>query len=158
MQSLDQYDRAILASLQENSQLNNQELADAIQLSPSPCLRRVRRLQDAGYIKGYHALLDAKRLGLTLMAFIHISMDRHTPERFEKFEKQISQYPQVLECHMIAGQTADYLLKVVVTDMEAYQQFLLQKVTGIEGITGVHSSFVMKSPVEKTALPLQHLG
>ena len=152
--ALDRYDRQILEQLQRNGRISNQELADAINLSPSPCLRRVRQLEDEGMIRGYVALLDARKLGLTLMSFIHISMDKHTPERFEAFEKTVASFPEVMECHLITGQTADYLLKVIVTDMDAYQHFLLQKLTGIKGVSGVHSSFVLKSPLIKTSLPV----
>ena len=151
---LDRYDKQILELLQKNGRMSNQELADAISLSASPCLRRVRQLEENGIIEGYFALLNARELGLSLMSFIQISMDRHTPERFETFERAIEQYPEVLECHLITGQAADYLLKVIVRDMDAYQHFLLDKLTRIEGVTGVHSSFVMKSPVNHTALPI----
>lgn len=151
---LDRYDRMILERLQQDGRMSNQELADAINLSPSPCLRRVRQLEEDGLIRGYVALLNARKLGLTLMSFIHISMDKHTPERFEAFEKTVESFPEVMECHLITGQSADYLLKVIVTDMDAYQQFLLQKLTRIKGVSGVHSSFVLKSPVIKTALPV----
>jgi Lrp/AsnC family leucine-responsive transcriptional regulator len=151
---LDRYDRMILEQLQQHGRISNQELADAINLSPSPCLRRVRQLEEEGLIQGYVALLNARKLGLTLMSFIHISMDKHTPERFEAFEKTVAGYPEVLECHLITGQSADYLVKVIVRDMDAYQQFLLQKLTRIKGVSGVHSSFVLKSPVSKTALPV----
>lgn len=151
---LDRYDRQILQILQKHGRISNQELAEAIKLSPSPTLRRVKQLEEAGLIDGYVALLNAKKLGLTLMAFIGISMDKHTPERFNALESTLSQYPEVLECHLITGQSADYLLKVIVKDMDAYQQFLLQKLTRIEGVTGVHTSFVMKSPIKSTALPV----
>ncbi|BCD99627.1 Lrp/AsnC family transcriptional regulator [Marinagarivorans cellulosilyticus] len=143
---LDSYDRQILLALQRNGRMTNQELADQINLSPSPCLRRVRQLEDSGLIEGYRAQLNARKLGLTLMAFIQISMDKHTPERFNAFEECVVAFPEVLECHLIAGQSADYLLKVIVKDMDDYQQFLLQKLTTIEGVSGVHSSFVLKSP------------
>lgn len=151
---LDRYDKQILQALQNNGRLSNQELADQIGLSPSPCLRRVRRLEEAGLIAGYRALLNARALELNLMAFIHISMDRHTPERFSNFEHHVASYPEVLECHLITGQEADYVLKVVVADMDAFQSLLLERITRIEGVTGVHSSFIMKSPVAKTALPV----
>lgn len=151
---LDRYDHLILAQLQRHGRITNQELADAISLSPSPCLRRVRRLEEAGLIDGYVALLNARKLGLTLMAFVQISMDKHTPERFATFEAKVTDCPEVLECHLIAGQSADYLLKVIVKDMDDYQQFLLQKLTRIEGVSGVHSSFVLKSPINGTALPV----
>lgn len=152
--ALDRYDRLILEELQRNGRISNQELADAISLSPSPCLRRVRQLEEEGMIKGYVALLNARKLGLTLMSFISLSVDKHTPDRLESFERAVASFPEVMECHLITGQSADYLLKVVVTDMDAYQQFLLQKLTRIEGVSGVHSSFVLKSPVVKTALPV----
>ncbi|MCG8314536.1 MAG: Lrp/AsnC family transcriptional regulator [Pseudomonadales bacterium] len=152
---LDRYDRAILETLQRDGRISNQELADSIGLSPSPCLRRVRALEDSGLIDGYVALVNARKLGLTLMSFIHISMDKHTPDRFESFESTINSYPEVVECHLITGQSADYLLKVIVKDMDGYQQFLLNKLTRIEGVSGVHSSFVMKSPVDRTALPIE---
>lgn len=151
---LDRYDQMILAILQKQGRITNQELAEAINLSPSPCLRRVKQMEEKGLIDGYVALLNAKKLGLTLMAFIGISMDKHTPERFTALEDTLASYPEVLECHLITGQAADYLLKVVVRDMDAYQQFLLQKLTRIEGVTGVHTSFVLKSAINSTALPV----
>jgi Lrp/AsnC family transcriptional regulator, leucine-responsive regulatory protein len=151
---LDKFDRDILQKLQRHGRMSNQELAEAVNLSPSPCLRRIRRLEDEGFIKGYVALLEAHKLGLSLMAFIQISMDRHTPERFTEFDKIVSTLPEVLECHLITGQASDYLLKVIVEDMNAYQYFLLNKITRIEGVSGVHSSFVLRSPVNSTALPI----
>lgn len=151
---LDRYDRQILAVLQQEGRISNQDLADRIGLSASPCLRRVRTLEEAGLIAGYRALLDARKLGLTLMALIHISMDQHTPERFENFEAQIGALPEVLECLLITGQDADYQLKVVVRDMDAYQELLLNRITRIPGVTGVHSSFVLRRVVDRTALPL----
>lgn len=151
---LDAYDRAILRALQRDGRMSNQELADTVNLSPSPCLRRVRRLEQEGIIEGYSARLSARKLDLKLMAFIQISMDRHTPERFAKFEQAIAEFEEVLECHLITGQAADYLLKVVVEDMDAYQSFLLNKITRIDGVSGVHSSFVLKSPLSSTALPI----
>jgi Lrp/AsnC family leucine-responsive transcriptional regulator len=153
-EKLDRYDQMILEILQKQGRISNQELAEAINLSPSPTLRRVKQMEENGLIDGYVALLNARKLGLTLMAFIGISMDKHTPERFSGLEEKLASYPEVLECHLITGQSADYLLKVIVKDMDAYQQFLLQKLTRIEGVTGVHTSFVMKSPIKSTALPL----
>jgi len=152
--NIDRYDREILRVLQEDGRISNQDLADRIGLSPSPCLRRVRVLEEAGIIAGYHALLDARKLGLTLMALIHISMDRHTPERFENFEAEIGAIPEIVECLLITGQDADYQLKAVVRDMDAYQELLLNRITRIPGVTGVHSSFVLRRVVDKTALPV----
>ena len=150
----DRYDRQILKILQQDGRISNQDLADKIGLSSSPCLRRVRALEESGFITGYRAILDAKKLGLTLMALIHISMDRHTPERFANFEQQVSALPEVLECLLITGQDADYQLKIIVRDMDAYQELLLNKITRIEGVSGVHSSFIMRKVVDKTALPI----
>ncbi|MBU1689373.1 MAG: Lrp/AsnC family transcriptional regulator [Gammaproteobacteria bacterium] len=153
---LDRYDRRILEVLQKEGRISNQELADRIGLSPSPCLRRVRTLEESGLILGYRALLDAKKLGYSLMALIHISMDRHTPERFANFEASVGELPEVLECLLITGQDADYQLKVIAHDMEAYQELLLNRITRIEGVSGVRSSFVLRRVVNKSALPVSH--
>jgi Lrp/AsnC family transcriptional regulator, leucine-responsive regulatory protein len=155
---LDRYDRRILEVLQRDGRLSNQELADQIGLSPSPCLRRVRALEEQGLIIGYRALVDAQKLGLTLMALVYISMDRHTPERFENFDAQVRTWPEVVECLLVTGQDADYQLKVVVRDMEAYQLLLLQRITRIEGVTGVHSSFVLRRVIEQRAVGLDALS
>ncbi|MBR9830162.1 MAG: Lrp/AsnC family transcriptional regulator [Oceanospirillales bacterium] len=147
--TLDRYDHAILDILQRQGRISNQELADRIGLSPSPCLRRVKALEENGLITGYRALVDAKRLGLNLLVLLHISMDRHTPERFENFERQIETLPQVLECLIITGQDADYQLRVLVEDMDAYHDLLLHKITRIDGVSGVHSSFVLRRVMER---------
>lgn len=152
--TIDRFDRRILEVLQVEGRISNQELAERIGLSPSPCLRRVRALEEAGIIAAYRAVLDARRLGLSLLALIHISMDRHTPERFANFEERVAALPEVLECLLITGQDADYQLKVIVRDMDAYQALLLNRITRIEGVSGVHSSFVMRRVIDKTALPL----
>jgi Lrp/AsnC family leucine-responsive transcriptional regulator len=151
---IDRYDRRILDELQRNGRISNQELAERIGLSPAPCLRRVRALEQSGLIAGYRALLNARQLGLSLMALIHISMDRHTPERFANFDKLVAELPEVMECLLITGQDADYQLKVVVRDMDAFQALLLERITRIEGVSGVHSSFVLRRVVDKTAYPL----
>ena len=151
---LDRFDRQILQVLQQDGRISNQDLADRIGLSPSPCLRRVRALEESGIVTGYRAQLNAKALGYTLMALIYISMDMHTPERFENFEKEVGQIGEVLECLLITGQDADYQLKVVVKDMDAFQELLLNRLTRIQGVTGVHSSFVLRRVVDKTALPV----
>ncbi|MEJ2361656.1 MAG: Lrp/AsnC family transcriptional regulator [Gammaproteobacteria bacterium] len=152
---LDRYDRQILRILQQEGRISNQELADRIGLSPSPCLRRVQAIEKAGLITGYRAMVDARALGLSLMALIQISMDQHTPERFDHFERAIQAIPEVIECLLITGQDADYQLKVVVRDMDAYQELLLNRITRIHGVTGVHSSFVLRRVVDKTMLPVE---
>ena len=151
---IDRFDREILAILQQDGRISNQDLADRIGLSPSPCLRRVRTLEDSGLITGYRAMLDAKKLGLSLMALIGISMDQHTPERFANLEAAIEEIPEILECLLITGQQSDYQLKVVVRDMDAYQDLLLNKITRIQGVTGVHTSFVLRKVVDRSSLPV----
>lgn len=151
---LDRYDYQILKLLQQDGRMSNQDLADQIGLSPSPCLRRVRALEEAGIIQSYHALVDAKQLGYALMAIISIAMDKHTGERFETFDEQISAIPEVLECLLITGQTADYQLKVIVKDLDHYQDLLLNRINRITGVTSVHTSFVLRKVVNTPHLPL----
>lgn len=155
---IDKTDRRILDQIQRNGALTNQELADKVGLSPSPCLRRVRALEDAGIIVRTVTILDHKKLGLALTAIILIGMDRHTPERFSQFEETIAEYPEVQECYLITGQDADYMLKVVVPDMDQYHHFLLDRITRIPGVSGVHSSFVLRRVIDSTALPLGYLS
>jgi Lrp/AsnC family leucine-responsive transcriptional regulator len=155
---LDKLDRRILQELQRDGAITNLELAERIGLSPSPCARRVKQLEDAGIIKGQATLLNPSKLQLKLTALIQISMDRHTPDRFEEFERIVNSYPEVIECLLITGQSADYQLKVLVPDMEYYQEFLLNKITRIEGVSDVHSSFMLREVKNTTALPLDHLS
>ncbi|GAA6133512.1 Lrp/AsnC family transcriptional regulator [Oceaniserpentilla sp. 4NH20-0058] len=155
MHQLDRTDRRILMEMQKNGAISNLELAEKVGLSASPCSRRVKALEDAGFIIKTVTILDAKKLGLDLLAIISISMDRHTPERFESFESKVNSFEEVLECYLITGQSADYVLKVVVSGMDAYQKFLLGKLTKLEGVTGVHSSFVMRKVLERSTLPIE---
>ncbi len=157
MLKLDKLDIRILRELQKNARISNLDLAEAIGLSPSPCARRVKQLEDSGIVAGTATLLNASKLDLKLTALIQISMDRHTPDRFEQFESKIKTYPEVIECLLITGQSADYQLKVVVPDMEHYQEFLLNKITRIEGVSDVHSSFMLREVLNTTVLPLQHI-
>ena len=154
---LDRQDKRILATLQQDGSVTNLELAEKIGLSPSPCARRVKQLEEAGFIKRKVTLLNANKLNLKLTALIQISMDKHTPDRFELFEKEVSQHPEIMECLLITGQSADYQLKVVVADMETYQEFLLNKITRIQGVSDVHSSFILREVINSTELPLEHL-
>ena len=154
---LDRLDKRILKELQADGTLTNLELAERIGLSPSPCARRVKQLQDAGVIRGQATLLNPSSLGLKLTALIQISMDRHTPDRFEAFEKIVGSYAEVVECLLITGQSADYQLKVMVPDMESYHEFLLNKITRIDGVSDVHSSFILREVINTTALPLNHI-
>ncbi len=151
---LDRIDKHILKIMQADGRITNLELADQVGLSPTPCSRRVKRLEESGLIAGHVTLLNAELLGLNLTAIIGISMDRHTPDRFEAFEKAIESMPEIIECSIVTGQTADFLLKVVVKDMQHYEKFLLGRLTRLSGVTGVHSSFVLRHLVKKTALPV----
>jgi len=152
--SLDRIDKHILKLMQGNGRISNLELADQVGLSPTPCSRRVKRLEESGLITGHVTLLDPEALGLNLTAIVGIAMDRHTPDRFESFEKAISTMPEVIECSIVTGQTADFLLKVVVRDMQHYEKFLLGHLTRLSGVTGVHSSFVLRQLINKTELPV----
>lgn len=154
---LDRIDRRILAAMQANGRISNLELADAVGLSPTPCSRRVRRLEESGVIERHVTLLNQQLLGLNITAIISITMDRHTPERFENFERRVAEFPEVLECSIVTGQAADYLLKAVLPDMAFYEDFLLGRLTRIEGVTGVHSSFVLRKVIAKTELPLDYI-
>ncbi|MAX56615.1 MAG: AsnC family transcriptional regulator [Alcanivoracaceae bacterium] len=154
---LDRTDLRILEALQSNGGLSNQQLAEAVGLSPSPCSRRVQKLEAAGIIIKRETVLDARKLGLDLTVMIQISMDRHTPERFANFEDKVASFSEVQQCYLVTGQDADYLLKVVVPDIDAYQHFLLNQITRIEGVSGVHSSFVMRRVVDTAALPLNYV-
>lgn len=154
MVDLDRTDKRILELMQANGRISNQELAEKVGLSATPCSRRVKRLEEEGVIDQYVTLLNPEVLGLSLTAYLGISMDKHTPERFEHFENTVADYPEVLECSIVTGQSADYMLKVVVQDMQHYERFLLGRLTCIEGVTGVHSSFVLRKVVNQTALPV----
>jgi Lrp/AsnC family leucine-responsive transcriptional regulator len=155
---IDAHDLKILTELQADGGLSNQEIADRVGLSASPCSRRIRELELDGVISERVARLSPVRLGLDLTVLIHIRMDRHTPDRFDNFEAVVGGYPEVLECYLITGQEADYQIKVVVPGMEEYQRFLLEKLTRIEGVIGVHSSFVLRKAIDTTRLPLTYLA
>jgi Lrp/AsnC family leucine-responsive transcriptional regulator len=155
-QVLDAFDLKILVELQADGGRSNQEIAERVGLSPSPCSRRIRHLEETGVIKERAVRLDPVKLGLDLTVLIHIRMDRHTPERFEQFEAVVRKHPEVLECYLITGQEADYQLKIAVPNMDEYQRFLLNKITRIDGVIGVHSSFVLRKAIDTTALPLAY--
>ena len=143
--------------MQQHGRISNLELAELVGLSPTPCSRRVKRLEDSGLIGAHVTLLNQSMLGLKLTAYIGISMDRHTPDRFEAFEEEVKSYPEVMECSVVTGQSSDYLLKAVVADMEYYERFLLGRLTRIPGVTGVHSSFELRRVVQRSELPLDHI-
>ncbi|GLR69362.1 AsnC family transcriptional regulator [Agaribacter marinus] len=149
---LDDTDKAILRHMQNNGRITNLELAELVNLSPTPCARRVKRLEESGIIDKTVTILKPQMLGLNLIAMVGISMDRHTHDRFITFENAVKNMPEVLECMVVTGQTADFLLKVIVRDMQHYETFLLNKLTKLEGVVGVHSSFVLRDVICRTAL------
>ncbi len=157
MIEFDRTDLKILAHLQENAGLSNLELAEQVGLSATPCARRVRRLEADGVIRQRVTLLDQKALGLSLTAHIGVTMDRHTPDRFEQFETTVFGLPEIISCAVVTGQSADYLLTAVVRDMVHYEQFLLGNLTRIPGVSAVHSSFELRRVVNRTSLPLPNL-
>ncbi|MDR3504045.1 MAG: Lrp/AsnC family transcriptional regulator [Legionella sp.] len=155
--TLDRIDKKILEILQANCQISNQELAERVALSPSSCLRRVSLLMDHGYIKKQVALLEPEKLGLNLTVIILVGLNSHQPAVMAQFEEHIRFLPEVVQCYLITGQSADYLLKVIVPDLNAYQAFLLEQLTRINCVSSVHSSFILRTICETTALPLEHL-
>lgn len=154
---LDRLDRKILTLMQQNGRISNLELAESVGLSPTPCSRRVKRLEESGIIRRHVTLLDADSLGLSIKVIVSVSMDRHTPDRFDNFAKQIAQFPEVVECSIITGQEADLLVTAYLPDMSFFEEFLLGRLTGIDGVTGVRSSFVLRKMIDRTDLPLDHV-
>lgn len=150
---LDAIDRKIIACLQENARISNVELAEAAGLSPSPCLRRVRALEDAGVIKGYVALVDPAVVGMHVNIFVRVSLERQTEEIIDKFERAIGNRREVMECYLMSGDT-DYHLRVVVPDLLSYEQFLKNHLTRIPGIANIKSSFALRQVTYRTALPI----
>ncbi len=140
---LDRIDLKILRLLQGNGRISNLDLSRRIHLSPAPCLARVRRLEQAGYISRYRAQLNPELLGMSLLAFIEITLDRTTPDVFEKFKQAVQEVPEIEECHMVAG-GFDYLVKVRSADMEAYRKILGEKVVTIPGVLQTHTYVVME--------------
>lgn len=150
---LDAIDRRILDRLQRNGRMANVDLAREVGLSPSPCLRRVRDLEDAGVIDRYAAVLDPKAVGLTLSVFVQVTLERQIETALEAFERIVATRPEVMECYLMTGD-ADYLLRVVVADVSAYEQFLKNQLTRIPGVASIKSSFALNRVKYETALPL----
>jgi Lrp/AsnC family leucine-responsive transcriptional regulator len=155
--SIDRFDQKILHELQKNGDLSNQELAERVGLTAAPCSRRVKALEESGVIRDRVVRLNERAIDLNLFALLHISMDKHIPERFEEFERTVQALPEVMECYLITGHDADYQLKVAVPDMDRYQDILLGKITRIRGVTGVKSAFIMRKVVDSTAMPLDYI-
>ena len=150
---LDAIDRKILKELQQNARISNVELADAVGLSPSPCLRRVRQLEEAGVIDRYVALVTPQSLGLTVNVFVQVSLERQVDDYLERFEAAVKDWPEVMECYLMTGD-ADYHLRIVMPDLATYEAFLKEKLTRIEGVSNIRSSFALKPVNYRTDLPL----
>jgi Lrp/AsnC family leucine-responsive transcriptional regulator len=150
---LDSIDWNILSLLQADARVSNVELAKAVGLSPSPCLNRVRALEEAGYISRYVTLLDALRVGLKVSVFIQVTLERQIESALERFENAIRGRPEVMECYLMTGD-ADYLIRVVVADIQVLEEFILKFLTKLPGVGNIKSSFALKQVKYQTALPL----
>lgn len=151
--TLDTIDWKILSLLQRDANLPNVELARAVGLSPSPCLARVRWLKDAGYISRYVTLLDPLKVGLKVSVFIQVALEKQIETALEVFEKAIGERPEVMECYLMTGES-DYLLRVVVPDLQALEHFILNFLSRVPGVGNIKSSFALKQVKYQTALPL----
>jgi Lrp/AsnC family transcriptional regulator, leucine-responsive regulatory protein len=153
---LDTVDCRIIAELQSDGRLSNVDLADRVGLSPSPCLRRIKRLETSGYIEGYRATLKRELVGLGFSVFLSVKLNEHANERVAQFEKTMVDLPEVIACHLVSGE-ADYLLEIVVPDLPAYQQFLVGKLLNLPVVREVRSNIAIQSLKAGAPLPLGHL-
>ncbi|APZ53522.1 Lrp/AsnC family transcriptional regulator [Salipiger abyssi] len=150
---LDDIDRRILRVLQKQGRMSNAELSEQVHLSPSACHRRVQRLETEGYIRGYVALLDARKMNMPTTVFVEITLSAQADEVLEAFEKAVARVPDVLECHLMAG-SADYILKVVAEDTEDFARIHRQYLTRLPGVAQMQSSFALRTVFKTTALPV----
>lgn len=153
---LDRIDRRILEGLQADARISNVDLADRVALSPSPCLRRVRRLEETGVVRGYRAVIDRKAVGLGLTVFVEIKVARHSLETAAELQDRLVAIPEVVACHMVSGM-ADFLAEVVVPDLEAYERVLTDKLLTIGVIEDIRSNFAIRSVKVDGPLPLERL-
>jgi Lrp/AsnC family transcriptional regulator, leucine-responsive regulatory protein len=150
---VDTIDRKILTVLQREGRISNQDLADRVGLSPSPCLRRVKALESRGIVHGYVALLEPATIGQSLQALVQVRLDRQTTESVARFEKEILKFPQVLECDLLAGDW-DYMLRVVARDLDEFREFSVNRLARIPGVGNIKSNISMKQVKYSTVLPL----
>tara|TARA_Y100000588_G_scaffold102234_1_gene111204 strand:- start:53 stop:520 length:468 start_codon:yes stop_codon:yes gene_type:complete len=150
---LDPIDRRILGELQRNGRISNVDLAAAVGLSPSPCLRRVRDLENGGVIDRYAAIIDQNAAGRSLSVFVQVTLERQIETALDAFERSVTERPEVMECYLMTGDS-DYLLRVVVADVSAYEVFLKDHLTRIPGVSAIKSSFALNRVKYETALPL----
>lgn len=154
---VDQIDTRILVELQENARLSNVELAECVGLSPSPCLARVRALEEAGLIAKYVTLLDPVKLGLNVSVFIQVSLEKQVGPSLDLFQSAIAAMPEVMECYLMTGDS-DYMLRVVVSDVPAVQHFIVDRLSKVPGVSNIRSSFALQQVKFKTALPLRNVA
>ena len=150
---LDAIDRRILAELQRDGRVTIQDLAGRVGLSASPCLRRIRLLEEAGILKGYVALVDQARVGLPISVFASVKLERQREEELDRFADAVARWPEVVECYLMTGRH-DYLVRVVVPDLAAYERFLKDKLTRLDGVGAIESSFALGQVKYTNALPL----
>jgi Lrp/AsnC family leucine-responsive transcriptional regulator len=150
---MDVIDLRILARLQQDARITNVELAKAVNLSPSPCLARVRALEASGYIERHVTLLNPKKLGLTVSVLVQVTLEKQIEPALETFEKAVRERPEVMECYLMTGD-ADYLLRVLVPDVPAFERFILEFLSRVPGVGNIKSSFALKQVKYQTALPL----
>jgi Lrp/AsnC family transcriptional regulator, leucine-responsive regulatory protein len=157
MQKLDRYDLQILGELQADARLTNAELALRVGLSAAPCWRRVRALEEAGYIKGYHAEIDRRKIGLGVLAFVRVDAERVTGQSAREMENAIRQVPEIVSCHYISG-TGTFELQVVARDLDAFSQFARQVLINLPHVKDLHTSFSLGEIKASSSLPLGHLA
>ncbi len=157
MESLDKFDIAILEELQQDGRLTNTELATRVGLSAAPCWRRVRALEESGYIKGYHAEIDRRKIGLGVLAFVRLDADRVTSEAMKVLEEAIRKLPEVIACHYISG-TGTFELQVIAQDLDSFSRFAMLSLITLPHVKVMHTSFSLGEVKASSALPLKHLG
>ena len=151
--NIDPTDRKILAALQDDGRMSIQALSKAVGLSPSPCLRRVRILEDEGVIRRYVAMVDQRAVGLPVSVFASVRLERQREEELDRFASAVSDWPEVVECYLMTGRQ-DYLLRIVVPDLDAYEAFLKEKLTRLDGVDSIESSFALSQVKYTNVLPL----
>lgn len=150
---LDKTDKKILHELVKDARLSMTELAERVNLSATPCTRRIKQLEQEGIITGYHTHINPEKLGYRFAVFIAVSMDKHIEERFRHFEEKIKTFDEVVSCSIVTGRSEDYLLKVMVRDMAHYEEFLLRRLNHIEGVAQVHTSFELREVFHRGVMP-----
>ena len=151
--SLDAIGRRLLAALQDNGRLSATELAEKVGLTTSPCLRRIRNLEEAGVIQGYATVIDQTKVGLPVSVFVSVKLERQREDTMLRFEEAIRRWPEVVECYLMTG-TRDYLLRVVARDLTGYERFLKQTLTRLDGVASIESSFALAQVKHSSALPI----